>query len=224
MLIYKNIMTYIEKKNYQKLKKMSFSDFIFFISTIVKQKGTLGVLLSWEQVPIQIYLDVAGTPVLMNQLLKDIMGIKKFSLIFNCGLKAVKKQDRTKFLFDFFSLPSNYLYKESDLYQDEIYVHTISPENGNNLLVDFNGSFDNIPLSLQEKSALIIIHILYSELILEDKFIGEEYFKNCEKLLSDAEKVIILIRGLQYQNIEKVQAALGIFRDKCLVFSIPLVI
>jgi hypothetical protein len=66
---------------------MSFSDFILFLLKMVKQKETLGLLLSWIQVPLPIYLKVDEQPVLMIELLKDIMSSKNFSLILNCGSK-----------------------------------------------------------------------------------------------------------------------------------------
>lgn len=109
------------------------------------------------------------------------------SLIMNCGSEKARKCGKTMFLFDFFSLPNNYTYFGSLFSENSVYIHKLFPGNKNNLLADFNGSFEHMSAEvslLHKNCGLLILHILESELHNEvGDYIGAEYFKKIEGLL-----------------------------------------
>lgn len=146
---------------------MSFSDFVIFLLKMTEQKDILGFLLSSIRVPLPIYLKIAKKPVKMTELLKMIMSIDRLSLIFNCGSERARKCGKTTFIYELFSLAKDYQYKESQFYEDSVYVHKVFPGSHNNLLVDFNGSFEKMPIEvslLHKNCGLLLIHILEEEL------------------------------------------------------------
>lgn len=156
---------------YESLKNMSFSDFVILLLKMTEQKDVFGQLLASTRVPLPIYFEVAKKPVKMIELLKGIMSIDRLSLILNCGSDKARKCGKTTFLFELFSLSKDYMYKESPFYQDSVYIHKVFPGSKNNLLADFNGSFQKMPAEvslLHKNCGLLIIHILESELYDED--------------------------------------------------------
>jgi hypothetical protein len=148
-------------------KNMSFSEFIILILKMNQQKDILGLLLSSVRVPLPIYLKVGKKAVNMIDVLKGIMGINKLSLIFNCGSDKARKCGKTTFLYELLSLPKDYQYKESPFYEASVYIHKMFPGSRNNLLADFNGSFQNMSVEvslLHKNSGLLMLHILEEEL------------------------------------------------------------
>lgn len=99
----------------------------------------------------------------MTELLKGIMSIDNMSLILNCGSEKARKCGKTTFLFELFSLPKDYAYKESQFYEDSVYIHKVFPGSRSNLLADFNGSFERMPTDvslLHKNCGLLMVHIL----------------------------------------------------------------
>ena len=101
---------------YETLKNVSFSEFIILLLKMNEQKDILGLLLSSVRVPLPVYLKVGKKSTNMTEVLKGIMGIDKLSLIFNCGSEKARKCGKTTFLFELFSLPKDYQYKEGPFY------------------------------------------------------------------------------------------------------------
>lgn len=99
----------------------------------------------------------------MVESLKRIIGIDRMSSILNCGSSKARGCGKTAFLYELLSLPKEYMYKTTLLNQDSVYVHKIFPGSNNNLLIDFNGSFEQMGAevsTLHKNCGLLIVHIL----------------------------------------------------------------
>lgn len=91
---------------------MTFSNFLTLLLKMIEKKDLVGMLLSFVRVPLPIYFETHQKPVQMIELVKGVIGVDKVSLIMNCGSKNTRKCGKTAFLFELFSIPTEYLYKE----------------------------------------------------------------------------------------------------------------
>lgn len=85
---------------------------MFLCSEKIHESPLFGFLQSEMGIPLQFY-NQKNMKIFYNpELLKEIMGFNKFSIIFHTSTKAAQKQDRIGFIYKLWKFKENYKYKK----------------------------------------------------------------------------------------------------------------